>query len=883
MRKLISILIIAVLAFPCVGLCTDAAESEYEYAKEMEYVRLLNIFPDYNFDLSYPSQPILREEYNKIMNGIWGDSYADYDDNKGMVAPREAVETSIDLMGYSERVKVSGYDTVAAELKLTPHVNMNAVRQMTYGELAALLYNLEDVAVYEISTLGTDKVKYEKSSDTFLTGVLKCREVEDIVSDNGYTALASLSKISKSNIKIGDETFVLGERNEFVRDLIGKKVRGYVTNDDKKDTQEVVGLTEEPFDEFAEFKMSEFVGISGNVITYEDGEKNKTLKLTATPNVIYNGKFEKSLKKEFFDYEYGNVFVGSSDGSLYDTVIIDGYVSWCISLIDSADMKIYPSDTDIALSGGKRVLSIDPQENEWVRMYDKYGDLADISDFYKNTVVDICENDGFIKLTTVDKNVFEQTITSRDDEYYYTSDAKYLISEKYEEGRKAVIPELGCTYDLYLNGFGYVIKAEKLSSDKDRVGLFIKAENISDKIKSNGQIKIFNTNGEMAIYDTAEKIKWTDSKNVSENLIYAKLYSKLKNLSENVISYKLNVNGEITEVALPAEKGLDRIQGRLGCIMDNERAYYESTKGNLEGRAIVNDSLTKIFVINTAVTDEDRRYSYDSISNSGTGTGYYTMYNTEPDSYYGEYGLKKVQSNVSSLSGYTWFAITKLYKGVDEYGETYNYMDGYKLGGQRYAEAVTYYCEDSVIETATDVLKSGNYYEVSEGDMILVKTTLNEIDEMYMFYKHDLAKDGKQGMIAGNLGYHDSTNTGASNPFILDSTINALADGAYTQPWRIIFGYVKHVDSKGNMTITTQDLTAGEYDETMSDSRYTTEYVAPQSYLTEISHKNGKTKVKNATKDDIRAYDAVGADCSRVIICTWYGSYSRQLVINGGE
>lgn len=883
MRKLILILIIAVLAFPCVGLCTGAADGEYGYEKEMEYVRLLNIFPDYNFELSYPSQPVLRESYSKIMNEIWGSAFADYADKKGMVTAEEAVKTSIDLLGYGERVKVSGYNVVASELKLTKNIKMATNREMTYGEFAALLYNMEDVAIYEITEIGDVSVKYDKSKDTFLTGVLKCREVKDILSDNGYTALASLSNVGKSNVKIGDETFVLGEKNEAARDLIGRKVRGYVTNDDDKDTQEVVGLTEEPYEEFAEFKMSDFVGLDGNVLTYEEDGENESVKLTATPNVIYNGKFEKSLKKEFFDYEYGNIFVGSSDGSLYDIVIIEGYVSWCLSLIDGTDMKLYPSDTDVSLSGGERVLNIDPQENEWVRMYDKYGDLGDMSDFYKNTIVDICENDGFVKLASVDKNVFEQTIKSRDDDYYYTDDAKYLISEKYEANKKSVIPEPGGMYDLYVNGFGYVIKAEKVSSERERVGLFIKAENIGDKIKASGQLKIFNTNGGIEIYDTVEKIKYTDSKNISETLTYQKLYSKLKNLSESIISYKLNADGKIIEVALPAEKGLDRKQGRLGCIMNNERAYYETTKGNLEGKAIVSDSQTKIFVVNISVTDEKRRYSYNSISNLGAESSYWTLYNTEPGSYYGEYGIKKVENKVSSLPGYTWFTITKLYKGVDEYGETMNYMEGYKHDGQRYTAAAKYFCDDSVLADVTDVAKSGTLYNVSEGDIVLVKLTLNEIDEMYVLYKHDQDKVGKKGMIAGNLGYHDPANTAISNPFVLGSSENALSDGAYTLPWRTIFGYVQHVDSRGNMTVTTQDLTAGDYDASMSDSRYTTEYVAPQAYLTEINYRNDKVKVKAATKDDVKAYDSVGADCSRVIICTWYGSYSRMLLINGGE
>lgn len=248
--------------------------------------------------------------------------------------------------------------------------------------------------------------------------------------------------------------------------------------------------------------MENFVKLSGTDLTFEDEEKDKTLHLSSTPYVIYNGKFERSLKQEYFDYEYGNVFVASSNGDRYDIVVIEGYISWYLSGVDDTNMKLYPSASDPALRSGQRVLNLEPGTKGWVRMYDKYGDPASIADFYANTVVDICENGDFIKVAAVDKNVYDACITEKDEERVYAGESSYPVSKHFLKSRDAVIPEIGGYYNLYINQFGYIIRLERISSDADRIGIFIGAESSASSLEENGKMKFFTSGGTVEIYNS---------------------------------------------------------------------------------------------------------------------------------------------------------------------------------------------------------------------------------------------------------------------------------------------------------------------------------------------------------------------------------------------
>lgn len=881
MKKITSIFLIVTVVFSLMYVNADA--EVYHYEKELEFVQMLNLFPNTDFDELETERPVLREFYTTAMSNIWGDSFSPYIGKSGMISAREATQQMLELLGYKEMVTYRGWKNVAMNLRLLKNVNVNSEREMTYGEFAALLYNARKVPLYEIASISQEKMKFDSSKDTFLSGILKCREVEGILTDNGCTALDNESRIGRNHIKIDDELFQNPEALHYVTEWIGRKVWGYVTGEEG-DIQTIVALKTEEYDTFVKFDIGDFKSLSGRTLSYFADDKSRSISLDRTPYIIYNGKFERTLKSEFFDYEYGNVVVGSTDGTNYNIVIIEGYVSWYISNIDTDNMKIYPSSTDRSLQNGKRVLNVDATDKK-VRLFDKYGDETNFNSFYKNTVIDICENGDYIKIMIADKNVFDACITSIDSKYYYTDEAGYRISKKYAEHKDAVLPEVGGYYNLYLSNFGFLVKAEKISSDHERVGLFMKAEKIEGKLKDAGRMKIFTENGSMEIYDVNDKIKFTDSNNNSEKYSYNQVYNLLENYGENILSYKLNAEGKITEIALPIECGTERRQGQLGYILENERAYYEATKLNLEGKAIVNDSLTKVFITNLSVTDEGKRYSVEAISSLGTSSGPWNAFNTEPDSPYVEYVKLDVENKTSELSGFTWFIVTNTYIGMNDDGDAKNYFDGYVIGGEKYAAAKKYYCEDDILSDVTDVAKSGKRYAVTEGDIVLVKATLDEINELYVLYKSDLEKEGRNGMIAGNLGYFDPANLAISNPFIMGKSSNALGEGAYTTPWRTIFGYVQHMDSRGNMTITTQDLTAGDYDASNSDPRYVTEYVAPSAFMTElkIDRNRNITTVKTISSNEVKPYDIVGNNCSRIIVYTWYGKYSRMIIINEDE
>jgi hypothetical protein len=83
------------------------------------------------------------------------------------------------------------------------------------------------------------------------------------------------------------------------------------------------------------------------------------------------------------------------------------------------------------------------------------------------------------------------------------------------------------------------------------------------------------------------------------------------------------------------------------------------------------------------------------------------------------------------------------------------------------------------------------------------------------------------------------------------------------------------------LVYTTQDLSVGDYDATLSTDRYFVESIKIPANITKIKYSNGEVSAEAGTTNDIFTYKEAGKYCSRVIVVTRTGRIEKLIVING--
>ncbi len=918
MKRYFSVFIILIMVFICAPM-TIAETGETIVspadAPEISFVKMLDLFAeDENGDFD-SAKEITRSEMAEIVYKVArlssaqssfnihdiGDYIAyeryinsavengiltlDYDGSFypwRVVTVNEAGKIIATMLGYSKKAIAlggfsSGYTSVATSLGIFKGINKGYNEKITYADFARMLYNSQDIETLEPIVVTEETVSYQKTGKTFLNDIMGYDRIKGQVTDNGITSLTGDTQIRAGHVKVKGVTLKTTENSSHIENYIGKNVIAYSTYTDS-DIETLVGFFEDG--ESLVYDIDSFFSLEKTSITFDVDDKKITKRISLTPTVIYNGKAVQSFDESNFDYDSGTVtLISSDDTTVYDVIIIEGYVSWYITAID-AEKRIYTDKTMHPTNVfGEELSYVDlDDDNSIIRIYNHYGLASDIEHIYTMTLVDICKNGNFIKIIIAPKGKFDVTVSEvRNGNKVIIDGIEYEVSEKYL-ALGNTMPNPGETYSVYLNSFNKIVRIEAASAlFQHNIGYLI--ESAPAEGLDGVRLHMLMEDGKNYELEAASRVRLISGDGSASSLSEENLYKNIRGYS-GIVLYKMNDDGEVKELELPAEVGAERNSGKFGCIYSGS-GYYESGRNNVDGLFALSPTDTKVFAINLNATTDDKKYTVTTMNDfSGNTDIIKNAYNFENESLYADYITIVTEKTANYAVSLDWLMITEISRALDEDGNPCMKVTTNSLGGA--APEKILYADEDVLKNVSDAMQTDNKYDIKVGDIVRCSTSLGKVRKFELLYRSDMDNvtdlSGKKGNFAGTIGYLDGSRPGVSNPFRLgDPNINA---GSYTTVGRTMLGYAYSIDSRGYLTYTTQDLSCMPYSNA-ADSRYFTEVTSLGANVVLVTYSGDKVNVRQGTKYDILTYKNVGENCSKILRYSEYGTTHRFVVING--
>ncbi len=902
--------------------------AEYISSDEFRFVKAFDLMPVCSYDDFQPDKSLTRAEFARILCAIAGlnptmggnefvdiagneyegyicaannaglmvgvDKYTFLADNE--ITLEQALKTIVSLLGYRVQAELKGgypvgYYTVAQDLDLTDGLTGAGNAPATRGDITRIIYNARNVELLETVSMGKS-ITYDTSEDrTFLSVYLGVKHVKGVVTDNGITGLRGETEGTSKRIKINDVAYAVSDLSE-VRTYIGRYVEAYHTiNGSGAETIVYIHPDKELAEDEEAFDISDFSKIDGRTVVYFSGNGTKKINLSATANIIYNGKAAKALTADMFDYDYGTVtyIPKTPDGS--DTLIIEGFITWYIDSVDR-ELEIARATKASEPIDGKYQLSVPADQiGKTIFIEDEYGISGDFAEITRFSVIDICKNDDvmYIRVAPLEASDGQITAMSKSDSGTYLTFAdgrSARVSPYYASTEDFETVKMSNVYYIYTNSFGDVAALVLSDNASLSVGYLIGVA-MDGGLSSKGKIKILSTANQIEVLTVEDEIKWSDTANNTSKEEFANIAGELSSYT-GPINYSVNGDGNVSLIYLPVAMGNDREMGRLGHIYSGDPGYKDSTMRNF-GTDLACDVNVNAFATYGSETVDEDRYRYGNAHTVGFGdVTVIDAYNYEPISLYADFITFTKEGSTDSIVdvGQTCVMIKSTGKKVIYNDEECIELEGYNLG--RF-ENVSYYVTEEEMTGIKDTMGYRDDYILQKGDIILLTAKASDatrVEAMRLLWRSDMdnpidAVNGRKGGIAGGLGYNDSTQPGRSNPYIAyNSGGSAIINN---QVKNIVWnGYVYYVDNKGSLVVSTKDLSFGTIEDGWDDSKHYKIAVTPNGgRYAFVSYKDDEIICREGTLSDVRSYLVDGNDCSRVISLMNYAKADRVIIING--
>lgn len=860
-------------------------------------------------DKTYPYyNEIMAISARGYMKGIASDLFAP---EYGMTLIN-AIKVISDMMGYEKYAVLyggypTGYQTVASENNLIDGISKDYTEVLTQNDLIRIIHNALDVSVVKVSELNGNDATLEQSTDeTFLTDVLKLEEIKGVITDNGISNFYGESTVSGNQIIIEDTVLWIDEATEYARDLIGRHVEAYFSvNDDEKELR-YVRLSGK--DKTYSFNIEDMEKFSQSEISYCEGAKKITKKTANNVALILNGAAVKTFDESTFDFQSGSVTLVSFEGSVINVILVDKYDYINVRNVDTTDEIIYSS----YIEPGKNADSWDLSEDgkyENIKIINEDGTRGSITDIASGMILKISENDRSIKLEVVNKKIENFTVKSvySEDDVTYISGAEgtFKVYEKYLSSSYTPVLRNGEIYTIYLGDEDIVVWAEAMTAE-DKVGYIIKSwqdENEDELIT----VRLYGFDGQMKEFELAKKVKVWAKDGTLKTLTSSNAYTLHLQGVKSIVKYDLNDEKKINYIELPAENG--SADGQLHAILEttsqNKGSYVFVGSGMVGGKFVYNGNTKAIRV--PAKADDVNGYSTINITShfDGANNRVMSVYASKAGTALADYIVfHKETSEVDTIGALMKFVAVEDLTVEMHDDEVATKLTGMVVGSQLSAANVTLYSVEgdntdadgnpcTAFQSVPDSMQTKEngklkLYDIKKGDIIrCVYDADGNVTLADIVYRPTATNaefpNSKAGTILGSTGYYDSSkNNGNPYALVASGALNTNAWPFARGNYRAMLGFViRTEDEAGILHTTTKDLTsAASVDLNNIESKYIcNDYKLLNAITIEYSGKN--VTVKKGSINDIKSYEEVGKDCSRVFFCTYYGSYVTTVIING--
>ena len=501
-----------------------------------------------------------------IVNGVGGGSFEP--DEK--VTYIQAVKMIVGALGYGITARDDGnlekYMQTAISLKLTKGIQEPYNTELTGGIYAQLIYNSLEVKNLEVTSSGLIKEYSDKNGDTILSynDLIK---IKDVVYETSVTSLAGRSTVRNGQVRIGDRACNIGDT---AADLyLGYYVLAYLSYDEDVDTYPTVVYCEPVagYNEILTITEKTWSNASLNAnysvtINYLEGRNSRRAVLSPMADIIYNGVNAGDFDITAYTPYNGDVTLIDYDGDdEYDVALIREYKTMYVESISNGSYKVSGQ-----LDGESGTIELDPDNPNYQYRVIYDGDVLEFEDIGVKSLISIAESlDGTYKEVQISEEVVPGT-----------------IDELSEDGNVVSITVGGETYDVlpYITKTNIPFKAGddmnfyidfrgnvgyyKVNTKVGSSYAYVIGVSQDKGIDGGARLKLLDEDGSINIYDCKDEVIFYDSKE-TKRVDGVAINGALKpEILYQVIMYKTNTSGLITEILPPdnyiqdPEQGLSR-------------------------------------------------------------------------------------------------------------------------------------------------------------------------------------------------------------------------------------------------------------------------------------------------------------------------------------
>ncbi len=441
-----------------------------------------------------------------IVAGMGDGTFAPDDE----VTYAQAVKMFVCALGYEVHAEAqggypSGYMSKAAQMGMLKGVEASgADTSLTRSDMAILMYNMLELPLLEQTSYGEGASGgyAEAENKTLMSEYRGIYVAEGVVTADYYTALGTTDrKVAKGEVAIGSAVFAEGTSDASA--LLGYKVKAYY---------QVPDDTETPVLLYASVPgATATLTLNANYITekttktnieYKDeNDKEKYFAVDDGATLVLNGVVKEEWTPADLRPEMGVVTVVDNKGA-NDIILVNSYVNYVVNGKNINEKSVYFKE---AVNGtGSMVIDTEDTAAK-VQLTDSTGVEIGLDALAEWDILSVSKSaDG--KVTKIVKNaeVIEGKVTEFEDGEVVIAEAAYKIDQNLPNGSLKA-PELDMTAAFYLDFMGNIAAVNTKVGSTYKYGYLVGAANTKG-IDQKGQLKVFTEDGEMVLFDAADRV-----------------------------------------------------------------------------------------------------------------------------------------------------------------------------------------------------------------------------------------------------------------------------------------------------------------------------------------------------------------------------------------
>lgn len=406
----------------------------------------------------------------------------------------EAVKMLVCVLGYQAHADAqggypTGYMAKASQLDILKNVPTET--EIKRGSAAMLIYNALEAPVTEKANYGTDSGTYTVGGKTLLDFMGVKTEKGQITATFFGALDASAPKLSENEIAIGSTVFADAEMTHY--ENLGKKVCVYYKENNGENQ---VLAVEDLSKETQVVKATDISAkTTASVFWYEEDGKERNVSIS-NATVVYNGSVAARIPENLCPV-MGTVTL-ISNGADVDVILVDAFTNYVVSSTSSAQNKVF-------FMGGQEPLAL--EEHGVNMVFTDNDDKMPVTTqgLMEWDIVSVAKSTDGKKVRAIRSvKTVEGTVSELSEKEAVINGKTYTIAPNMQS-QGLDMPTVGMNAVFHLDYLGNIAAVDTAGVRGYKYG-FLAAAEMTKGLDGAPKLKIFTEDGEMKLYETAEKV-----------------------------------------------------------------------------------------------------------------------------------------------------------------------------------------------------------------------------------------------------------------------------------------------------------------------------------------------------------------------------------------